>query len=206
MKEHPSRAAPAGGFTLMELLIVITIILVLAGLLLPAISMLRSKQRVTTTTALMNQVVVALTSYLELHATLGDGADDQAFARDPLRYLCRDPAKSGRGAYLELRANQLLRDVSGSGAGPYVPATPADATHLADAWRDPLEFQVRHAAVAGAAARFYVDRLLLRSRAGSSDPRLADDLALAYSAADKRFRRVGISGVGADGLWITADQ
>ncbi len=192
------------GFTLVELLVTISIIVLLAALLLPVMSMLRKKQRTTTTAALMNQVVLALTSYLELHPTLGDGNDDTAFARDPLRYLVRDPARSGRGAYLELRINQMVRDSSGSGTGPFVTATAADATHLADSWRDPIEFQVKHLAVAGSPRR-YVGRLVLRSRAGSADPRRDDDLVLEYTSADKRFRKVRITGTDPDGSWVTAE-
>jgi prepilin-type N-terminal cleavage/methylation domain-containing protein len=75
----------ARGFTLMELLIVISIIAVLAGLLIPAVGLVRTKVRVVQCSNNLRQLGIAITGYRQEH--------DDRFP-DTLRGLF-DPSKGG---------------------------------------------------------------------------------------------------------------
>jgi prepilin-type N-terminal cleavage/methylation domain-containing protein len=60
------------GFTLVELLMVITIICILAGLLIPGLGILKRKQREAETLRLMNEMQYTLSVYLSTYPLLGE--------------------------------------------------------------------------------------------------------------------------------------
>lgn len=192
------------GFTLIELLVVVAIIGVLAGLLLPALALIKKRQRTIATESLMNQTVMALTVYLDQHATLGDPSTND-FPTDPLKYLVRDAMGAGKVAYLELKQQQRQRDTGGMGTGPFEKnVSERDATHIVDAWNDPFVWQVEHAQVANS-TRWYLKRVVMRSTAGTRDPAYKDDLVQEFSSDERRFRAMKMTGV-SGGVWQLAEK
>ncbi len=200
---HHGRNRSRRGFSILELLVVISVIAALAGLLLPALAMLREQQRKVATWDLMLHLGVAVSAYLGDYASLGDAADQTEFARDPWLHLYRIPVANGKPAYIEFSGRQLLRDSSGLGTGPFSPALPDVATHPMDAWHRPFLWQVRNLTVPGS-TRSYTTTVRIRSDAGTPDPAYRNDLVFEYTADGKEFTRRSLSTIDGTGEWITA--
>ena len=128
--ENPMRSRC--GFTLLELIIVISIIVLLAGLLFPALNMLRNRQRTLETVNLMQSTAEAINFHLDKNACLGASSHDD-FADDPLKYLVRDELAADREPYLTLQ-QQHRGDINGR------PLPAKEATHLLDSWHMPVRF------------------------------------------------------------------
>lgn len=78
ISEPPNRTRPAGGFTLIELMVVVAVMAILAGLLLPALSGARERAKLTRVRAELYGLGLALEMY----------ADDHAGALPPVRVNC----------------------------------------------------------------------------------------------------------------------
>lgn len=194
---------PRRGFSIIELLVVVSVIAALAGLLLPALGMIREQQRKVATWDLMLHLGVAVSAYLGDYASVGDASDETAFAKDPWSCLYRIPVANGKPAYIEFSGKQLLRDTGGAGVGPFVPATAGVATHPMDAWHRPFLWQVKNLSVAGSTRR-YTTTVRIRSDAGTSDPHIRNDLVFEYTADGKEFTRRRLDSIDASGQWVTA--
>lgn len=187
------------GFSLIELLVVMAIILVLAGMLLVAGTHVRNAQRSLNTQRTMRSLAHAIEVYLKDEALLG-GADAQGDLLAPLAVL-HFSLPPGRRT-LALAAGIALEDTSGNQSGPFRPGTSNAATHLADAWRRPIRVRVVNEPLPAANDRQRTRKVLLRSSAGT--PWDADDLVLELDVTDGEWQRVQVENGPVSGPWVTS--
>ena len=183
--------ARSRGFTLIELIVVIGLIASLAGLLFPALTMLRNRQKRLSTLKLMSELQVALDQYLATYPMLGNANDGSDFAKDPYRFLFRDPVAAQKPMYIELRLNQL--SVGTAPAGPFSePPLMKLGVHILDAWSVPgranrLLWEIVNGPNPGAGGtKTYTDKVYIRSTAGTPN-KTKDDLIMRMQVADGRW-------------------
>ncbi len=180
---------PRRGFTLIELLVVISIIGILIGLLFPALSLLRNRQKRLSTLKLMNEMSMALNMYLETYPILGNSSSSDYIA-EPYKFLYLVPLQTKKPIFIELRTNQLS---TGPIAGPFAePTVMKLGQHVLDAWGVPgrgnrLQWAiVNRPAPNTSAPNIYTDRIYMRSTAGT--PMVTkDDLIMRMLVADGRW-------------------
>ena len=115
-----------GGFTLMEMLVVLGIISVLAGLLVSGIVVARRQARKNTTRMMMENIALALERYSGDYGQYPDGSGNEASAEILYRALAE---KSGFGPYLKGLGDRQVGDTDGDGA-----------RELLDGWGQPIRF------------------------------------------------------------------
>jgi len=144
------RRRPRGGFTLLEMLIVIAIIAVLAGITIPAVSAVRRRSQVNETKARMSRIGLALENYsndfgdfppssLAELGVRGNGVNDGVEAM--LRCLTTEAMN---GPYLELKDEELVNtDADQLPAGRNPTRSIYTAPHLhevGDSWGNPIVY------------------------------------------------------------------
>ncbi len=178
-----------GGFTLIELLVVLAIIGILVGLLFPALSLLRNRQKRLSTLNVMNALSMALTTYLETYPLIGNSTSSD-FVAAPYRMLHLVPLETKKPIFIELRASQVSVGPIG---GPYAePQLMRLGEHILDAWGVPGRANRLQWAIinkpppSGGATNTYTDRIYIRSTAGT--PQVSkDDLILRMLVVDGRW-------------------
>lgn len=163
------------GFTLIELMVVVLIIAVLAGLLLPALAALRRSRAKAATLSLIEHVTSALTDYLQEHPSLGDLADGSDFAAKPFIYLNRTPRAAGQAPYLELKREQM-------GIGSTPASGENDAETIIDAFGEPLVFTIVNGTLAG---RTFTREVAVTSTLATTDT--TDDIGFRYTSTTKQW-------------------
>ena len=116
-KRGESSLARERGFTLVELLIVIAVIGILAGLALKAVGVVRENTDAALTSTLVSQLQTAIESYYQdegLYPGQGQKSVDEETNQFPLVYLALfdDPAPNGKGGrnapYLQLKEDSVV--------------------------------------------------------------------------------------------------
>jgi prepilin-type N-terminal cleavage/methylation domain-containing protein len=178
MLRPASAEPPRSGFTMIELLIVIVIISVLMGLLLPALNMIKSRQRRVATLSTMKQVSMAVTNYFTTYPALGDDManDSKDFAENPMQFLYRNPTQAGKPEYFSLPPSKMAigGPITPFPGGPYAaPASSASGEHILDSYATPslanrlLWMMVNGPNPGGGGTKTYADRVFMRSCAGT---------------------------------------
>ncbi len=128
------------GFTFIELIVVIAIIVILAALLIPAIGMLHRSSFRAKTTHNIGQLTFAVSTYLDTYGRLGsltdvtetDAQHSLAYRSEPTYVLDITPMLTKAEPFFSPSGLKL---VTAAGAGVCAPAvSPMHATHLCDAW------------------------------------------------------------------------
>jgi prepilin-type N-terminal cleavage/methylation domain-containing protein len=173
------------GFTMIELLVVITIISILIGMTFGIMNMLIRQRKKVETKQLMQQISGALTDYLATYPILGITRDATSsdFVDSPWTFIGRN-AMPGRGPSLgEMRTKYLA---SGPAIGPWNGALNATADQILDGFTTSDHSNhfvwaiVNGHSVGGGSAFTYTDQIWLRSTAGTpADPR--DDLIMRFT-------------------------
>lgn len=126
-------------FTLVELLTVIAILSVLAGLLLPSLSKAREKAKETATKTFIQQIEIALGMYEEDHGILPPDYDADAAhahgsdAESLYYYLVEDLPGTSKDEYLDLRDKQICDKDTGTGSG-------SGRNELRDNFGNPIQY------------------------------------------------------------------
>ena len=152
------------GFTLVELLIVITIILVLAGLLVPIITLVANRQRVAEARVEMQGLSLALSVYLRDYGILGEEAAESPtdFKDQPGLFLIQRPFLAGKDPYVEPKPNRMVND-----AGQVVAMD--EATQILNIWGVPIEVIVTNAKSSPSQPYDFTKEIEIRSGDGTGE-------------------------------------
>ncbi len=192
---------PRRGFTMIELLVVISIIAILSGMLFGVLNMLKRQQKKVATTSLMSQLTVALNDYLGTYPIIGDlpGQYSQSFVDSPWTYLGRNPLLAGKVPYIDLPEKSLARGVP---PGPFDKGTQADSDQVLDTYTiadrsNHLVWRIINKQSGGAGAYTYTDQIWLRSAVGTPDqPR--DDIIMRLTMANGQWLKMSYGDAIAD--------
>lgn len=115
---------PDKGFTLIEMLVVIAIIVTLGGLLITGISVARRQAKKKTTLMLFQSISLALQQYRNDNGLYPDAPGGEASGKTLYRALSE---KKGFGPYLKGLSSDQAADIDGDGV-----------KELIDGWRNPV--------------------------------------------------------------------
>lgn len=180
------------GFTMIELMVVVAIIVILAGMILGVLSILRRQQKIASTWDLMTHVTTAVDQYLREAPRLGD-ATSTNFKNDPWEFFFKSQHRQKKQPLLELPLTQVVKK---TGSGSCVRAESLQtATHIVDHFgttpANVLSFTILNHNKGTGDKFIYANCILLRSSASSpSDPK--DDLIFAFNSEKANWRKVKV--------------
>ncbi len=196
---RPARAR--GGFTLIELMVVIAIIAILAALLIPAIGLLHRMSFRTKTTHNFGQLTFGVSTYLDTYSRMGSLTDpggdsdpqhSMPFRCDPWYFLYITPMLTKAEPFF---APSGLKLVTATGANVCAPAiSPLHGTHLCDAWGtapdNVISWAIVNGSPLGSPDMFsFTQSIDLRSSAGTPND-ITDDIVFHYSSQTQRWDMV----------------
>jgi type II secretory pathway pseudopilin PulG len=177
-------------FTLLELLITITIIMVLVSMMFVVMRMLQRQKNKVMTRSMMNQISLALTDYLGTYPLLGIAADATSsdFVDSPWTFLGRNRIAAGKVPYLDLLAKFLA---TGPAAGPWGAATQANGDQLLDTYTaadrsNHFVWAIINQQTGGNGPFTYTDEIWIRSTAGTPND-VSDDLIMHLTTKDGQW-------------------
>ncbi len=189
------------GFTFTELLIVVAIIAIIAGLILSVLGVLRRTTRIATTSDMMVHVTTALDSYLAQWPRLGCNngiSDSKDFKNDPWAFLNKnfknDSEKNARALLvgkIDLPLKQLVTKLATDECRPA--KSNHDATHMTDHFgnnpHNVLSFTIINRNSGNSKTSLYTQAIVFRSSAGTkSDP--DDDIIYVWSSDKASWRKI----------------
>lgn len=189
-------------FSLVELLIVMVVVAILAGMLIPAAAMAFDARDRFRTLASMDSLKIAVVQYMGNENRLGEPLPNGNIP-SPLTYLHHQVVENRRA--MTLRANQVIRDVSGTLNGPFLPCgTVAEGTHLVDGYNGPILLQVRESAILGAPGLFKATTVLMRSLRGGAAP--GRQIMIRLDLTDNLWKECRLIAIEPDGQWNYTDK
>ena len=185
------------GFTLIELMIVIAVIVILASMILATLSILKRLSRIAQTKATMGDISVALSTYFDSWPVLGDAGDATAsdFVKEPWTYLFRRGHAVNK-QFIDLSVTRLVK-MTGVGTCT-APDSQQTATHMIDFFGNypvnVFEFKIANGPVGGGAggAAKYTRDIMFRSSAGTPNQK-SDDLILHWTSDTSKWNPVKAS-------------
>lgn len=167
-----------GGFTMVELLVVITIIVILVSLVLVIVSRLQRAQKDQLIASEIPAMATAVTSYLAEFGLIGDGTDADAsdFRQRPFHYLSvRIPPGAEDEPYLPLGSAQRKRALNADGDS--IDDDPDNIGNLLDPYGNAYVFWARNAASRGGSTVDHTARVVIYSTMGTPEDN-SDDWAM----------------------------
>jgi prepilin-type N-terminal cleavage/methylation domain-containing protein len=173
-------------FTLLELMIVISILVVLISILLPTIVKVRRMAQIADTETRLEALRVAMSLYLERHALAGPPLDGLHMIDDYARMLI----DGGHMDKVKKFAVILNAD------GTVTETTPDLCSHIQDAWNHAILMQVKNEPMRNSrtgevlnANRFHTTEVYLRSEGGSGGF-FPDDIVYRFAFSRRTWERV----------------
>lgn len=189
---HPCRRA----FTMLELLVVITIIAVLASGSMVAVGILKKRSnRFLTAKMIAEEVVVAMNTYLAQWPALGD-TSAKDFQAQPWQYLYTRPKRTAAGEMTELSAKRLVKVAKGSDDCQTV-ARPEQATHILDYFGTGVDNLLKFTVIEGGSSRSrFTKAVEIRSSAGTPSVGRDDIIYRFVSSCDKATKSYSLGDAG----------
>jgi type II secretory pathway pseudopilin PulG len=157
------------GFSFVELLIVVAVIVLLTGMLMEAFNIMRRQAKKVQTKTLMGQVETALEDYLKQYPLLGNTADQVSsdFVASPWTFLGRNMLSAGQIPYLPVQDKFLA---VGSASGPWTAGSQSTGDQILDGFitsdfSNHLIWSIMNGPAAGPFT--YTDKIYIRSAVGT---------------------------------------
>ena len=185
------------GFTLIEILVVMTIIAILTGFLLTGIAIVMRREKTARTLMRIEALTKAVDLYLGRYNILKGTAYDIG-TEDMHDYFGR--------LYELVKLNEsgkvIVRLENGEESTYAFVEDKAEGTHLLDCWGYPILLQVTNDYMPGLVGkRAQTTRVLIRSKAGTEDPHYANDIIQVYDHARRNWFPGTMIGIDEDGHW-----
>lgn len=144
--------------TLIELMMAVSIVLILMGMVFATLSVIRSNQRQAETQVTMNQLSMALATYLDVYGQFGESGDGTDFVANPVDFLVHrraavglsplftlTPGTAGTTSVDEHQRYEMVNDPLPGVRGLPIPGNPSpisQATHIMDSFGDPIAISI----------------------------------------------------------------
>jgi type II secretory pathway pseudopilin PulG len=173
-----------GGFSMLELMVVISIIIVLVSMMFAVMNMLQNQRKKVMTKDMMGQLITGLQLYITTYPILGDTRDDRSsdFVDSPWTFLGRNPIAAGKTPYIDFEAKFLA---SGPAVGPFANATRDTGDQILDSYTiadhsNHLVWGIANKQSGGSGPYTYTDEIWIRSTCGTPT-KYSDDLITRFT-------------------------
>lgn len=163
----------ARGFTLIELMVVVAIIAALIGLLVPAMSVLKNRQKQAQARTQVMGLALAVQNYLGDYGILGEELAENPtdFAAAPAHFLIARPRRSNRDVYLQVKTSEITDDA-------LQPVPEVDARQLINPWGKRIRFTITNARSGPTTGFDHTKTIVIRSGPTGAD--IPNELIYSY--------------------------